>query len=468
MTRNWIRLSYFYAARVAFSLGYFLLRIPIQVSDSFTNILVLDRSLGSLMWETAVQPGYLRPGLWAELKVVYDLSGGDYSQWYRWTQVLQVAIVLALFVRLLRPGTRAAAAAVPLTLAVLVGSHTFAWTVREAFPINTFLTIVVCCVAAANLALTERRAWHDAAALALTVVAALTVESGLLVPVIFVVAFMVGARGVSGRAVAAVMLLVLVYFVARFTIFSVGMPPLDARDAGYGFSRRNAADIAAMFGARPFVLYAYNVVSSLLGVLFAEPRDGVWRLTASLIAGRPNPVLVIGAVSSTLATALIARFAWRRRARWLSRALDRDDQIVLLFIAVLMANAAISYAYTKDVIMSPAGVFFAAAFFVACRDLFDGLPGATRLRTLTATIALAVLSTTWAVRQVGLHAGLARTSVQVREHWAYIDDWLTAWGYRELPPRVAALRQRLQDDAVVRQRPPMPLGDRWTRFFEVE
>ena len=41
--------------------------------------------------------------------------------------------------------------ALPIGLAALIGSHTIAWTLREAFPINAYLTIVLCCAAAANL-----------------------------------------------------------------------------------------------------------------------------------------------------------------------------------------------------------------------------------------------------------------------------------------------------------------------------
>ena len=463
-----LRLSYGYAALLAASLGYFLLRIPIQVTDSFTNILALDRSFWAVMTDMGVQPGYLRPGLWAELKLVYDLSGGDLFTWFRWTQVLQVAATLLLFVRLLAPRTITGALALPLALAVLVGSHTFAWTVREAFPINTFLTIVFCCVAAATLSFGEYRRWRDAAAVAIALVAAFTVESGLLVPVIVVAAWLTGAVGVSRRGVAGVVLVAAGYLALRFLVLSVGMPALDARDAGFGFSRRDGEEIAVLFGERPWVLYAYNVVSAAVGVLVAEPRDGVWRLAASTLAGRPDIVLLLAAVASTLATAVIVRYAWARRRAWRARAFERGDRIVLVFVAVLAANAVLSYAYTKDVIMSPAGLFYAAAFHVACHHLLETVRW-QRMRTAAVAVAvLATLSTTWGVRQVGLHAGLAWTAVDIREQWAYIDDYLGVWGYADRPPHVEALRRQLQDDALLRHPLPMPVRDKWTRLFELE
>src|SRR5688572_18164259 len=172
----WTRTAYAYAGLASGTLGYFLLGIPVQVTDSFLNIVALDGSFLQLMRGAFTEVGYLRPGLWASLKVVHDLSGGDYFTWYRWTQVLQVFAVLLLFVRLIQPSTAAQLAAVPLAVAVLIGSHAFSWTVLEAFPINTFLTILVCTAAAANLTFAERRWWADVLAVVLCVAAALTVE----------------------------------------------------------------------------------------------------------------------------------------------------------------------------------------------------------------------------------------------------------------------------------------------------
>ena len=85
----------------------------------------------------------------------------------------------------------------PVALAVLVGSHTFAWTVREAYPVNTFLTILLCCAAAVALSSAAPRWWTTPAAIALFAVSALTVETGLLVWVILVAGYLLGWRGVS-------------------------------------------------------------------------------------------------------------------------------------------------------------------------------------------------------------------------------------------------------------------------------
>ena len=181
---QWTWLSYAYAAVVVIGMGYFLLDLPIQVSDSYGNLVqAADGTLGSLVYEQFRTRAFLRPLLWAHIRVVYDVSGGHYYPWFRGWHVGQFAVLTVLFLRLVRPRTLSAAAAVPLGLAALIGIHTFAGTVREAFPINTFMTILVCCYLAADLALGPPRWWRDVAAAMLFVFAALTVESGLLVAV---------------------------------------------------------------------------------------------------------------------------------------------------------------------------------------------------------------------------------------------------------------------------------------------
>jgi hypothetical protein len=463
--RRWAIVSYAYAIVAAVVLGYFLLRIPIQLTDSFVNIATLDRSFAQLMHD-AMQPGYMRPALLAELKLVYVLSSGDYFHWFRVTHALEAGLVMLLFVRLLQPRTAVGATMIPLGLAMLIGSHTFAWTVREAFPINTFLTVLLCCAAAANLAFATRRWWTDVLAVLLFIVAAMTVESGLLVGVIFVAGYVVGARGISRSALAGILALFAVYFAARFFVFHVGTPGLLEREAGFGFHRYTGEQLQAMFGGHPFGFYAYNVVATVLNVLFAEPRDGVWRLTADVVQHRVALPSVVNVVASTTATIAIARFAWNRRHAWMRLDLDRRDRIVLLFAAVLAANAVMSFAYTKDVIGSPAGLFYAAAACIACADLVDRAAAVRFVRRATIIAFLAVVSSTWAVRDLGLHAALEHDAFDVREQWAYVDELRSRYG--DLDAHALALKRQLQDDAVRVHPAYPPVRKQWTRLFDTD
>jgi hypothetical protein len=172
-------------------------------------------------------------------------------------------------------------------------------------------------------------------------------------------------------------------------------------------------------------------------------------------------------VSSALATAVICRFAWVRRRAWSGGRLDDDDRLVLLFALVLVANAVISYAYTKDAIMSPAGVLYAAAVFVAARDLVISIPARTRLGAATASLVLLLLSSTWAVRWVGVHAALDRSAMDYRTQWARVDEIMPRMR-ASLTPAEKMLRDRLVDDAIRRVPARTGMRDEWTELFDTD
>jgi hypothetical protein len=409
--------------------------------------------------------------LWGHLRVIADLSGGHYYEWFRWWHVGQATVLMLLFVRLLRVRTPADFAAVPLGLAALVGIHTFAGTVREAFPINTFMTILLCCFAALDLALGPPRWWRSLVACVVMAFAALTVESGLLVAVVVVAAWMAGARGVSGRGVLAVVVMVAGYLWLRFVFLEVGSPGLMERTSAYGFGKLEPRDLMERFGSNPLPFYVYNVVSSIASVLFAEPRAGEYAMTRDLLANELKTWQYVAVTASTLGTLVIVTFAWIRRGEWWRLRFDRDDQLVLVFATMIGFNAFISYAYTKDVIMSPAGAFFALALAAATRRVaLGGMPrgpegGWSSWRTVALTVLLCVMSAAWAVRAVGIHVGLRHSALVMRNEWAYADLWFADEG--QTPTGDAArLKDQLQLDAVSRHPAPAFFVGDWLEWFE--
>ncbi len=98
-------------------------------------------------------------------------------------------------------------------------------------------------------------------------------------------------------------------------MLDVGTPSLSERASGFGFSVLDPPELARRFTDRRLAFYAYNVVASVLSVVFGEPRGGVFRLTDGLRLGAPYPSLLATAVASTAASILIAVFAWRRCPR---------------------------------------------------------------------------------------------------------------------------------------------------------
>jgi len=457
VNRGVLWLSYGYALLAGLVLGHFLLGIPVQLTDSFGNMLKLSATWPDLLYGEFTQHGYLRPLLWANLKLFYDLSGGDYFPWFRGVHVAQVVALVLLFVALVRPRTWIDAAILPFGLAVLFGMHTFSGTVREAFPINTFMTVLILCFIAAIVALADYRWWNDVLAALLFVAAALTVESGLLVWVIFIGARLVGGRGVSRPGAWGLVALLGAYFFVRFAWFDVGSPGLIERSSGFGFNMLDPDALIDRFGANPIWFYVYNIVTSVASVLFGEPTAGVFRATSSVLRGEVEPSRLVGVVATTSVTAVVARFAWSRRHVWLSRRFERDDRLVAIFVMVLVANAVISYPYTKDLIMSPAGAFFAIAGFVAVRHVLAWLPvRASRRAAILAVAGTALVSATWAVRVIGTHVGLRQSAYAGRIEWAYAEGSLANEGI-VLTGRDAALFRQLRDDAIYGHPPPPPL-----------
>ena len=452
--------AYGYGAAVALVLAHFLLGLPVQVTDSLGDILKLTASWSDLLRAEFTQHGFLRPLHWGALKLVHDLSGGNYFAWFRGTHAIQAGVLIMLYLSLVRPRTWTDVAVLPLGLAVLVGLHTFAGTVREAFPINLYLTVVICCVAAAAIVLGEHRWWNDVLIALLFVVATLTLETGLLVAVIAIGGAMIGARGVSRAGIIAIATLLAGYFYLRFVVLDIGSPGLTERSSGFGFGVLDGPALVERFGSRPALFYAYNVAASALSVLFSEPTAGVFQMVRAVAAGSVPAVMVVNLLSSLSAVVLLAGFIWTRRRQWRAADFDRDDRVVLLFGLVLAANAVISFPYTKDVIMSPAGSFLAAAVFVAGRHLLTTLPPAMGLRMAAALVVLAAVgSSTWGLRAAILHAALRDGTVVERLDWAYIDGSI-AHGDLQVPSdaRSMSVVHTLQDDALVVHPAPAPLN----------
>jgi len=473
--------AFAYGVSIALILAHFVLGLPVQVSDSLGDILKLSASWSDLLSAQFTQQGFMRPFHWGSLKLVHDLSGGNYYVWYRGAHVLQVIVLVLLYLALVRPRTWTDAAVLPLGLGVLVGLHTFAGTVREAFPINLYLTVLICCFAAAVVVLGRYRWWNDVLLVTLFVVATLTLETGLLVWVIAVGGWMIGARGISRGGVVALVVLLAGYFYLRFGVLGVGSPGLAERSSGFGFGILEPSELVERFGTRPIVFYGYNVVTSALSVLLSEPTGGVFQVVRALRAGAVSPVMIVNLISSLGATLLIGRYIWTRRRQWQAgltirggvhgATLERDDRLVLLFAAVLAANAVITFPYSKDVIMSPAGGFLAAAVFVAARHLLATAPSAagTSTRWALVTVAAVLVASTWGLRAAGLHASLRVRAVAERLDWAYLDGNI-AHGEVQIPrdARSMTVVRTLQDDALVRHPAPRPLNLPLGRLLGVE
>jgi hypothetical protein len=165
--------AYLIAGIVALSFAHDLMRKPIQVSDSLQELLDVQQSPSLLATFVAHSPRgpFLRPLRQVQIKVLFDLANGRYQLVFRGFHAILVALALFLFVRALQVRTWTDFAAAVFALTVVTGIHTFRGTVREAFPVNHFLEVVVFCLLALNLTQAKGGVWVDIAAAA-TLVAA--------------------------------------------------------------------------------------------------------------------------------------------------------------------------------------------------------------------------------------------------------------------------------------------------------
>lgn len=446
-------LAFAAAALMMCALAYSILRIPVQLTDSLVPMLQVQARDSAVDVFAGGFGGddYLRPMFWTQVKLLFDAAAGErYFAVFKGFHIALVVALLCLFVRAARVSSRVDAAAFALALLVLTGLHTFRGSVWEAFPVNHYLEIAVFCLAALVLSQSGGGWAYDALAAVLFTAAALTLESGLIVWVVLVAARIVGMRGVSGKGLAVVTILLAGYFFLRFFWLQTGSPGLDERATGFGFGRLERTELVARFGEAPYVLYVYNIAASFLSVLLSEPRSGTFELTAQWLAGQRPPSALVAGLSAMAATGLVTWFAIARWRSWLTRRFEHSDQLVLVFFAVAAANSVVSFAYAKDDILSAAGVFYALAVYAATRVAVVRF--ASRRRPVFVTVLFGLLllatSTAWAIRATGLHYHMYNMAFYVRNEWVSVEPWLAQQQIQTVTPEGARVIDTLRGSAI--------------------
>jgi hypothetical protein len=150
-------------------------------------------------------------------------------------------------------------------------------------------------------------------------------------------------------------------------------------------------------------------------------------------------------VASLLATGLVLAGAVAALPRWRAGTAAPRDRLLLASLAVLAANAVVSFGYTKDVIMSAGGVCFALAVYAAAAS---ALSGGTRGAARTATAVVALALAFWTVRAVALPVRLEMQAQRVRQEWQDVDGWLERQHIAVTTPEARALVTRLRRSAL--------------------
>jgi hypothetical protein len=327
------------------------------------------------------------------------------------------------------------------------------------------LSLAAICLCVLNLSASQSRRWKDAAMLAVLAYALLTNELGLLLWVCVVAAYLVGLRGLSRNAVVGATAMLALYFYVRFMQLHVGAPALNERSSGVGFRILDAHELVALFGSNPLPFYAYNVAASVLTVLFSEPRAGVFAFVRDLLASKLQSGSIVNVITSLLTTLVMGWFVVRRWRRWWRRELAYDDQIFLIAVAVIAANAVISFPYLKDVIMSTAEVFYCLAMFVSLRALVDDIAGRPikAERAAAVCLLLAIISAGWSIRAVSFYADMRVRSYKAQTDWVFVDDWLTAQHVVVSTPGQRKLVDQLRAEMLGMTVPKVYLDPPWVK-----
>ncbi len=441
---------------MAAALSASVLAIPVQVTDSIVPLLQAERlpTVAAAMLASTGNQGYFRPLRIGQIQVLYALSGdAHYTAVFKGFHVLLVVALFAGFVSVLRVQSAGDFFVAAFAMTVLVGHHAFLGTVWEAYPINHFLEISVFCVFALVLARSRGGWWADALAALTFAAAALTLESGLLVWVVLVAAWLAGWRGVSGRALVVVSALLVAYVYVRFVHYGAGMPTLVERESGFWTARLSTDQLVERFGASPRLFYAYNIVASFIGVLFAEPRAGVYSIPMQWQRdGALSPATLVTVATSVATTAVMVWAAGSRAPGWLRLRFDDAGRFLFVALVVIGANAAISYGYTKDEIMSPGGVFYALGAFAAVRQVVHAARRRAGNSVAGALLAVALFAVAagWVVRDVGTHYNMRRMASLVRNEWVAVDQWLEKEAAAPTNQAQRRIVQVLRDDAIAR------------------
>lgn len=470
LARPWVIAAWCVAAIMCAAVCVSLLRIPVQTTDSIVPLLQAQETPGvfAAVEGSMASTAYLRPLRIGQIQVLYELArdSGRYFLVFRGFHAALVVAAFILFMAALRVRTREDFFVATFALTVMTGLHTFLGTVWEAYPINHFLEIAVFCLLALVLAQSKGGWWSDVAAALVFIVASLTLESGLLVWVVLVAARIVGLRGVSPIGIAAVTLLLLGYMYLRFESLGTGAPALTERASGFWTERLSTEELVRRFGERPSVFYAYNVLSSWLSVLLSEPRAGTFAIPRQLsLTGELLPGTLLNVFSSVVTTVFMVAVVARRWREWLAGRFMKGDQLLLVMLAVLAGNGAISYGYTKDETMSTAGVFYALAASAAVREAVAWASARRRAMRIAVAVLLFAVGSAWALRTIGLHYQMRSIAYAATNEWVSVDRWLDEQGASPTTPEARRLVELLRNDAIDRPATPayfLPSwGERW-------
>jgi len=459
------------ATLITIPLADSLYRIPIQVSDSLEPIVIAakyDSAQHLLRDSLTFSPTTFRPLRYLQARALLAISqatGLTYHAVFRGLHVVLLLMLIALFVAAVRVRDWPDLVAFTIAFPVLLGIHTFLSMLIEAFPVNHFAQVGVSAMVLFVLAQHRPHWFVPVVGCVLLALTLSVVESGAMVWVIVICCAAAGLPGVNRTTVIATTVVFAGYLVLRH-VLGISSPGIGGHGSGFGDRFYSPEELAQRFGAHPLGFMLYNVTGGLASLLFAEPRQGVYSLLAAWRQGEVHPVVLINVISSSVTTALLIWYAAARLPRRRSAWSDADRMFVAACMAFIV-NAAFNAVYMKDEIMSPGGLFYAVATFVAVRALIASLPTRTIAATSLATCFLVTIAGLWTFRVVGEHYQLRYHAFTTRNDWVEV---LRPDKHAEWPedPNELAVTRRIRTEAIARRTTSPSFMPRWADRYWVE
>ena len=344
-----------------------------RLSWSFVDLYNLFYRATALSWRETLAYAFgggveYRPLLIIGVKLAHQFVGLR-AWFYKALVLLQFAAILVGLVQIFQPTTRRRAVAACIALACVAGLHTS----RVLFmfiPLNAHSFGVVLLLGGILMALSPHSRLRDWAFLPLTLIALLTLESGVLLVAVMLVLWKMKAPGAGGRAVTATLIATVVYVAVRFGLGAQEATSVYT-ETGLGFSDVSGPRLGEIFGHAPWLLWTYNVVASALTITASEPRAGRFLFIESILHGHVPLWMYVHVLSSVLTTAVIA-YAFKT-----SRiAPGRDRFIAAAGVTLVVAGSALGFLYTRDRIGLSAGIGYAMLVYVAVAAVLEGRPAA--------------------------------------------------------------------------------------------
>jgi hypothetical protein len=392
-------------------------RISWSLGDTYSHLIV-----PALMpWGEAIAYAFgsgreYRPLFTLAIKASYE-AVGTWLPFYQTLVVALFAALLAVTVWVCRPMNRRRALAACVAISCICGLHT-SRIVWGFWPLNHYAAVIVCVMLAIGLALHRRRLHDDrgadlvgpAALGTLTFAALLSLELGVLIVPLTIVLWWAGAPGLSRRSVVSVLAATAAYAAIRFTLAEYSGESLYA-DTGFIFQTVDAATLRARFGGSPWLLWGYNVASTMLTILLSEPREGVYSFVESLLAHDMESWRWFHVGTSALTTTVIAGGLLRG---WPWK--ERDRLLVAAGCTLLVCGSALGFMYTRDRIGLAGGIGYALLLYVALAAWLEKMPAARRPRRAI-VVLVTIVAAAWIVRSAEMGFQLRDTAWDYRVEW---------------------------------------------------